>query len=256
MKGKGRLDGKIAMVTGGATGIGAAIVERLASDGAKVACCYHKSADKAEALAKKLENAGVSIFIVKINLLKSSEIKAAIDSIRDYFGHPIDILINNAGDVYDQSPVDEMAEETWDEIIGINLKGAFLCCKYCLPEMKTAKSGKIINMSSISARSGGGPGGSHYAASKGGVDAFTRALTKECGLYNITVNAVSPGVIYTPLHERTNTPENLEKLRQTIPLLRLGKPEEVASVVSFLCSEDASYISGAIIPINGGMRMD
>ena len=100
------------------------------------------------------------------------------------------------------------------------------------------------------------PGGSHYAASKGGVDAFTRALTKECGPYNITANSVSPGVILTPMHERTNTPESLERLRLTIPLLRLGIPEEVAGVVSFLCSEDAAYVSGAIIPVNGGMRMD
>ncbi|MDO8685978.1 MAG: SDR family NAD(P)-dependent oxidoreductase [Clostridiales bacterium] len=252
----GKLDGKIAMVTGGATGLGAAIVERFAYDGAKVACCYNKSADSARVLAQKLEKNGKLIHLVRMNLLESSEIRSAVDSIRDYFGHHIDILVNNAGDVFNHAPVDEMTEETWDNIIGINLKGTFLCCKYCLSEMKAAKYGRIINMSSISARSGGGPGASHYAASKGGVDAFTRALARECGPYNITVNAIAPGIVYTPVHERTNTPESLERLRQTIPLLRIGVPEEVSGMVSFLCSDDASYMTGAIIPINGGMRMD
>ena len=149
-----------------------------------------------------------------------------------------------------------MTEETWDTIIGINLRGTFLCCKYCLSGMKAAKSGRIINMSSISAKSGGGLGVAHYVASKGGVEAFTRALAKECGPYNITANAVSPGVVYTPMHERINTPESLEKLRQLIPMQRLGVPEEVAGVVSFLCSEDARYVNGAIVPVNGGMRLD
>ena len=250
------LKGKVAMVTGGATGLGAAVVERLAADGAKVACCYNKSADSARNLSEKLEKKGIEIYLVKMNLLISSEVRSAIDSIKGYYGRHIDILVNNAGDVFNNAPVDEMTEETWDSVIGINLKGTFLCCKYCLSEMKAEKSGRIINMSSISARSGGGPGGSHYAASKGGVDAFTKALAKECGPYNITVNAVSPGVVHTPMHERTNTPETLEKLRQNIPMLRLGVPEDVAGVVSFLCSEDASYINGANIPVNGGMRMD
>lgn len=250
------LCGKVAMVTGGATGLGAAIVERLAHDGAKVACCYSKSVDSARVLAEKLEEKGIKIYLVKMNLLESSEIRTAVDSIKNYFRHPVDILVNNAGDVFNHAPIDEMTEETWDSVIGINLKGTFLCCKYCLPEMKVAKSGRIINMSSISARSGGGLGGSHYAASKGGVDAFTRALAKECGPFNITANAVAPGVVYTPMHERINSPEALEKLRLNIPMLRLGVPDEVAGVVSFLCSEDAAYVNGAIIPINGGMRMD
>jgi len=252
----GKLDGKIAMVTGGATGLGSAIVERLAYDGAKVACCYNKSAEKAGALVEKLEKKGGNVFLVRMNLLEDSQIKAAVDSVCLHFGHHIDILVNNAGDVMNSAPVDQMDIETWDTVLGINLRGTFLCCKYCLSAMKAAKSGRIINMSSISARSGGGPGASHYAASKGGIDAFTRALAKECGPYNITVNAVAPGVVYTPMHERTNTPETLEKLRLTIPMLRLGVPEEVAGVVSFLCSEDAAYVNGAIIPVNGGMRMD
>lgn len=250
------LSGKVALVTGGATGLGAAIVERLAEDGAMVGCCYSKSEDKARELVQKLEAKGKKIFTVRMNLLNASEVKAGVQAIQEHFGQHIDILVNNAGDVFNGAPIDEMTEEAWDTIIGINLRGTFLCCKYCLPGMKAAKSGRIINMSSISARSGGGPGGAHYAASKGGVEAFTRALAKECGPYNITANAVSPGVVYTPMHERTNTPESLEKLRQLIPMQKLGVPDEVAGVVSFLCSEDARYVNGAIVPVNGGMRLD
>ena len=149
-----------------------------------------------------------------------------------------------------------MPEETWDRVIGINLKGAFLCAKYCIPAMKAARAGRVINITSISGRSGGGPGGAHYAASKGGLEAFTRALAKELAPYGVTANGIAPGVVYTPLHERTNTPESLERLRQNIPLLRIGVPMDVAGLAAFLASADASYITGEIIAVNGGLRMD
>lgn len=249
------LNGRIAMVTGGATGIGAAIVERLVSDGVNVACCYNKSRAAAESLAERLSKNGKGIFLVKVDVSNSREVKSAVDSIMEHFGRPINILVNNAGDVIRSAPIDSMDEELWDKVMGVNLKGVFLCSKYCIPGMKEAKGGRIINISSISARSGGGPGQSHYAASKGAVEAFTRALAKELAPFNITANAVAPGVIRTPLHERHSTPESLEKLRRTIPLLRIGTPEEVAGVVSFLASNDASYITGEVIAVNGGMRM-
>jgi 3-oxoacyl-[acyl-carrier protein] reductase len=249
------LTGRTAMVTGGGTGIGAAIVERLASNGANVACCYNKSRAAAESLAGKLDRSGKEIFLVKVDVSDSKEVRAAVDSIIKHFGRPVSILVNNAGDVIRTAPVDSMDEELWEKVIAVNLKGIFLCSKYCIPGMKAVKGGRIINISSISARSGGGPGASHYAASKGGVDAFTRALAKELAPFNITVNAVAPGVIRTPMHERHNTPESLEKLRQSIPLLRIGLPEEVAGVISFLVSNDASYITGEVIAVNGGMRM-
>jgi 3-oxoacyl-[acyl-carrier protein] reductase len=149
-----------------------------------------------------------------------------------------------------------MDEETWDRVIDVNLKGAFLCAKYCIPAMKAARAGRIINITSISGRSGGGPGGAHYAASKGGLEAFTRALAKELAPFGVTANGVAPGVVYTPLHERTNTPESLERLRQNIPLLRLGAPVDVAALVTFLASPEAGYITGENIAVNGGLRMD
>jgi len=248
--------GRTALVTGGATGIGAACVERFAREGADVICCYNKSADNAQALAAKLKADGIEIAIAKVDVADSTEVKAAIDFAVEQFGRPITILVNNAGDIIRSQTIEEMDEELWDTVIGVNLKGVFLCSKHCIPGMKQAGFGRIINMCSISGRSGGGPGASHYAASKGGVESFTRALAKELGPSNITANGVSPGVVYTPIHERFNTPESLERLRQTIPLLRIGSVEDIAAAVSFLASEDAGYITGEVIAVNGGMRMD
>jgi 3-oxoacyl-[acyl-carrier protein] reductase len=249
-------DGQVVMVTGGATGLGAAMVERFALLGAAVACCYNKSQSAAEALAAKLRECGKEILLVQVDVADGAQVRAAVTAVAEHFGTPISILINNAGDNINPAPIDEMPEETWDRVIGINLKGAFLCAKYCIPAMKAARAGRVINITSISGRSGGGPGGAHYAASKGGLEAFTRALAKELAPYGVTANGIAPGVVYTPLHERTNTPESLERLRQNIPLLRLGVPMDVAGLAAFLASADASYITGEIIAVNGGLRMD
>ena len=249
-------DGQVVMVTGGATGLGAAMVERFALLGAAVACCYNKSQSAAEALAAKLRECGKEILLVQVDVADGAQVRRAVAAVAEHFGRSVSILINNAGDNINPAPIDEMPEETWDRVIGINLKGAFLCAKYCIPAMKAAKAGRVINITSISGRSGGGPGGAHYAASKGGLEAFTRALAKELAPYGVTANGIAPGVVYTPLHERTNTPESLERLRLNIPLLRLGVPMDVAGLAAFLASADASYITGEIIAINGGLRMD
>jgi len=249
-------NGKVAMVTGGATGIGAACVRQLAAEGAKVACCYNKSAAGAEALAEELTGKGQDVFAVRIDVTDSAQIKQGIAAIVAHFEQPIGILVNNAGDIIEAAPADEMDEELWKLVISINLTGVFLCAKYVIPGMKQLGEGRIINMGSISARTGGGAGASHYVASKGGVEALSRALANELAEYNITVNTVAPGVIYTPIHERHNTPESLEQLRQIIPLQRIGDPEEVAAAVTFLASDDAKYITGENIAVNGGKRFD
>jgi 3-oxoacyl-[acyl-carrier protein] reductase len=248
--------GQVVMVTGGATGLGAAVVERFALLGADVACCYHRSRAGAEALAARLRESGKEIFPVQVDVADGAQVREAVAAIAEHFGRPVNILVNNAGDNISPAPIDEMDEETWDRVIDINLKGAFLCAKYCIPAMKAARTGRVINITSISGRSGGGPGGAHYAASKGGLEAFTRALAKELAPYGVTANGVAPGVVYTPLHERTNTPESLERLRQNIPLLRLGAPVDVAALVAFLASPEAGYITGENIAVNGGLRMD
>jgi len=232
------------------------MVGRFAMLGADVACCYHKSRAGADALAVKLREMGVEIFPVQVDVADSAQVREAVAAIAEHFGRPVSILVNNAGDNISPAPIDEMEEETWDRVIDVNLKGAFLCAKYCIPAMKAAKAGRVINITSISGRSGGGPGGAHYAASKGGLEAFTRALAKELAPFGVTANGVAPGVVYTPLHERTNTPESLERLRQNIPLLRLGAPVDVAALVTFLASTEAGYITGEYIAVNGGLRMD
>jgi 3-oxoacyl-[acyl-carrier protein] reductase len=250
------LEGKVALVTGGGTGIGAAIVERLASLGARVACVYNKSRASAEALAGKLAGQGKNVWLVRMDVANEAEVRDGVAAVVGHFGASVDILVNNAGDNLQPTTVDRMDKELWDTVMAINLGGAFLCAKHCIPAMKERRIGRIINITSISARTGGGPGSAHYVASKAGLEGFTRALAKEMAPFGVTVNGVAPGLIATPIHDRTNTPESLEKLRQTIPLARIGMPEETARVVSFLASDDAAYITGEIIAINGGLRMD
>jgi 3-oxoacyl-[acyl-carrier protein] reductase len=248
--------GQLAFVTGGATGIGAAVVERLASLGAAVACCYHKSGAGAQALTAKLKERGQEIWPVQADVADGQQVRAAVESAVAHFGRPVSLLVNNAGDNVNPAPVETMDEAVWHEVLGINLTGPFLCAKAVIPGMKSLGGGRIINITSISARTGGGPGSAHYVASKAGLEGFTRALAKELAPCKITVNGLAPGIVMTPIHERTNTPESLERLRLTIPLLRLGAVDEVARVVAFLASEDASFITGEIIAVNGGMRMD
>jgi 3-oxoacyl-[acyl-carrier protein] reductase len=249
-------DDQLVFITGGATGIGAATVERFAMLGADVACCYNKSHTAAKTLAASLHDRGLSIFTVHADVSEGEEVRAAIEATVTHFGNSISILVNNAGDNINPTPVETMDETIWARVIGINLTGPFLCAKYCIPGMKASGGGRIINITSISARTGGGPGSAHYVASKAGLEGFTRSLAKELASYNITVNGIAPGVVYTPIHERTNTPESLERLRQNIPLMRIGGVDEVARVVTFLASEDASFITGEIVAVNGGMRMD
>ena len=250
------LAGKYALVTGGATGIGAGIVERLASLDARVACAYNSSQKDAAALAAKLKELGKDILTVKLDVARREEIEPTIRSISEHFGHSIDILVNNAGIAIDPMPVETMSIEVWEKIIAVNLTGAFLCTKYCIPGMKKTGWGRIINMSSVAARTGGGPGCAHYAATKGGLESLTWALARELGPFKITVNAVAPGCIDTRMLRELNGPEVLERVRKMLPLSWLGSPEDVAKAIAFLVSEEASYITGAVIPLNGGMRFD
>jgi 3-oxoacyl-[acyl-carrier protein] reductase len=250
------LEGHIGMVTGGATGIGAAIVERLAALGARVGYTYHNSRQEAELLAERLNRDGERIFPARVDICDSEQVKAGVEKINEHFGQPVSILVNNAGDIVKTMIIEEMPEEVWDKIIDVNLKGAFLCSKYCIPGMRQRQYGRIVNISSLAARAGGGPGAIPYAVAKGGLETFSRGLAKELGPYNITVNTVAPGVIYTRMHERYDVAGDLEEFKKKSPLARIGQTGEVAAAVVFLASAEASYITGAIISVNGGVRFD
>lgn len=250
------LSGQIALVTGGATGIGAEIVEYLASLGARVACCYFKSRDRAEYLAETLNQNGEVVFPVQMDVTDSSGVESAVTTVAEHFGDSITILVNNAGDMSEPSLIECMSEDMWNAELRLNLTSFFLCSKYCIPSMKAKQYGRIINNSSVAARLGGGPGYAHYTACKGGVEAFTRGLAKELAPFNVTVNTVAPGVINTPIHQRSYTAGNLENIKKRVPLGRLGAPEDVAAAVAFLASAQASYITGQTISVNGGLRMD
>lgn len=249
------LTGQVAMVTGGAKGIGAAITKRLLALGAKVTCCYHTSKTTAERLEKELNQHDKNLLTVQVDVCDALQIKTAVDTTIEYFG-TLTILVNNAGDVVETAPIELVSEDLWDKVMDINLKSVFLCSKYCLAGMKAKRYGRIINISSLAARAGGGPGCLPYAVSKGGIETFTRGLAKEVAPYNITVNAVAPGVTDTTLLQRFDVSGGLDKLLPRIPLSRLAAAEDVAGAVAFLASDDSAYITGETIAINGGLRMD
>jgi 3-oxoacyl-[acyl-carrier protein] reductase len=246
-----KLNGKVALVTGGARDIGRAISLKLAELGAVVIVNYNSSEKEACQTVEEIRGKGGKAIAVKANVTKTPEIINMIEEARKQFGEHIHILVNNAGGLVGRKKIEEMEEEFWDNVITLNLKSVFLVTKYVLPYMP--EGGAIINIASLAARDGGGMGASAYAASKGGVLAFTRAMAKELAPRKIRVNAICPGLISTRFHDVFTKPEVREKIVANTPLKREGKPEEVANVVAFLASDEASFITGASIEVNGGL---
>lgn len=237
---------KTAIVTGGAKGIGAAIVKRLVRDGYKVAFCYNNSSEKAEALCAEL---GASCKAFKLDITDSAAVNFTFADIEKNFGE-ISVLVNNAG-IAEQALFTDITDAMWHRMIETNLSGAFYCCRAVLPFMIHRKSGKIINVSSI----WGEIGGScevHYSAAKAGLIGMTKALAKEVGLSGITVNCVSPGVILTDMTSHFDE-DTMNELKGETPLNRIGTPEDVAGAVAFLASNDANFITGQDLAVNGGM---
>lgn len=239
---------KVAFVTGGAKGIGSAIVKRLINDGYKVAFTYNNSEEKAQKLC---DEAGADCKAYKLDITDSNAVKTIVDDIEKNFGE-IHILVNNAG-VAEQSLFTDITDEMWHRMIETNLSGAFYCCRAVLRYMINRKSGKIINISSIWGETGGSCE-VHYSASKSGLIGMTKALAKEVGLSGITVNSVSPGVILTDMTSHFDE-DTMNALKEETPLYRIGTPEDVAGAVSFLASKDADFITGQNISVNGGMNI-
>ncbi len=193
--------------------------------------------------------------MVQADVTRASDVESLVEQTVAELG-AIDILVNNAGSLVERLKILELTEERWDEVIDLNLKSAFLCCKAVAGSMMERKTGAIINLSSIAGRNGGALGSIHYSTAKGGLITFTKGLAKELGPFGVRVNAVSPGVIDTPYHEQFSTPEAMKAYVGMIPLGRIGTPAEVAQVICFLASDAASYLAGETIEINGGMFMD
>lgn len=250
------LSGKNVLITGAAKGIGEAISKALAAAKANLAINYNTSAQRAESLVEQFRADGLRAVAIQADVSQPDQAERLVSQAQEALGSTIDILVNNAGALIQQSTIEEMTIELWNKVLAVNLTSAMLCAKYVIPGMKQKGWGRIINISSISARSGGGPGGSHYASAKAGMNTLTKSLAKAFGPYGITANAVAPGVILTEMHERFSTKESLEQLKKMTPLGFLGQPEDVAGLVLFLASDSASYITGETIAVNGGLRMD
>jgi 3-oxoacyl-[acyl-carrier protein] reductase len=247
--------GKVALVTGGSSGIGAAAAKMLAANGARVAINFHHNSAGAQETRDEIISRGGNAIVVQADVAKSSEVDSLIKRTVEAFG-PIDVLVNNAGSLIERLRILELTEERWDQVIDLNLKSAYLCCRAVAASMIERKAGAIVNVSSIAGRTGGALGSIHYSTAKGGLIAFTKGLAKELAPSGIRVNAVSPGVIDTRYHEQFSTPEMMKGYVAGIPLGRVGTPDDVASVICFLASNASSYLAGETIEINGGMFMD
>jgi len=245
-----KLKGKVAIVTGAAQGIGRGIALALAKEGAKVV--VSDISDKIADVVREIESLGSEALAAKANVADSKETEKMANAAIKKFGR-IDILANNAG-IYPFKPLVEMKEEDWDRVMGVNLKGVFNCTKAVLPKMIEQKSGNIINISSIAGAVVGYINLAHYCASKGGVLGFTRAAALELAQYGVRVNAIAPGAVETP-GTKVVGEEALKQVTQTIPLKRIGQPEDVANLVVFLASDDSSYITGQLIVADGGFTI-
>ena len=251
-----RFKGKVAIVTGAGSkiGIGQASALAFAREGAAVVVT-DIDLQGAERTAQTIQQLGAQSLAVKVDVTNPQEVESFVEKTLNGFGR-IDILVNNAGITQPVRVLDTTAED-WDRVVAVNLKGTFLCSKAVLPTMIAQKYGRIVNLSSVSAKRGGGVyGGAHYSAAKAGILGFSKALAREVAEFGITVNSVTPGLIATDIRGGLEAPERQLDLSKDIPCKRMGTPQEVAASIAFLASDEAGYITGEEIDINGGSHMD
>jgi NAD(P)-dependent dehydrogenase (short-subunit alcohol dehydrogenase family) len=265
--------GKIVLVTGASSGIGRATAELFGAYGASVAITYNRnrtSADDVVAaisanghgahVANQTGSSAVAVanekaIAVQADFTDDEAARRTVKEVQDRLG-PVDILVNNAGSLVERLGTLQLTEERWDEVMDLNAKSAFFCAQAVIPKMLEKGGGVIVNVTSIAARNGGAFGSIHYSSAKAALLTMTKGLAKEFASQGIRVNAVSPGVIDTPYHETFTAREVWNNMSNMIPMGRVGRSDEVASVIAFLASDAASYLCGETIEINGGMLMD
>ena len=247
-----RFADKVVIVTGAGRGIGRAIALAFAAEGAKVVVS-DVHGDSATRVAMLIGDIQGDALAVEVDVSKASQVARLVQKTLEAFG-TIDVLVNNAG-VLRPTRLEDISEEEWDWLMDINVKGVFLCTKAVLPTMRSRGGGKIVNLASIAGRSTSTFGGAHYTTSKSAVLGLTRHAAREMAQYHVNVNSVSPGSIDTEMVREYSTAEEREEEAKNVPLGRFADPQEVARVVLFLASQEASYITGATIDINGGLLM-
>lgn len=246
----GRLDGKVAVITGAASGMGRATALRFAREGAKVLLADVDTDGGASAL-DAITGAGGDAAFLRVDVSRSADVQEMIRVAVQELGG-LDVLFNNAGIEGQSSWLADCTEENWDRVLAINLKGVFLGMKYALPHMAAQGHGSIINTASVAGLVGWRAGGA-YSASKAGVANLTRTAALEYARYNVRVNAICPGVIHTPMLERINpNPEMMQRLITMQPMPRLGTPDDIANMALFLASDESTFVTGAMLPVDGG----
>jgi 3-oxoacyl-[acyl-carrier protein] reductase len=245
-----KLQNKIAVVTGGARDLGRAISLRLATEGARVVVNYFDNEDDARETQRLIEAVGGAAIIVQGDMTRADDVRRLFDASVNAFGNDVHLLVNVVGGIMGRRPITEQDEAWYAALMDVNMKSCWLCTREAVPHMPAGSA--IINFSSQAARDGGGPGASLYATAKGAVMTFTRSMAKELGPRGIRVNALAPGTIATSFHDRFNTPENRERMRQTYPLRREGEAKDIADLVAYLASDESAYLTGVTIDINGG----
>ncbi len=246
---------KVVLITGASSGIGAAVARAFGANRARVAVHYNKNAAAAERVAADIIASGGEAITAQADATDTQALLALVDRTMQAFGR-IDVLVNNAGDMVRRVPIADLTDATFEHMLRLNVLSMLTMCRACLPHFRRQGRGNIINVTSVSARHGGGPGAVLYAGSKGFVSTATRGLAKELVGDGVRVNAVAPGVIITPLHDRHTTGQQLESFKATIPMGRLGTADECAGAFLFLASDQLSgYVTGQIIEVNGGQYM-
>lgn len=246
-----RLKDQVALVTGGSRGIGRAVVKALAAEGAKVAFVYRGSQAAAESLVQEVQTAGGTIKACQCDVTKTDDAQAAVEGIEKEWGQ-VNILVNNAGVIHDDLFV-RLEPANWNKVLETNLGGTYNFCRAVAYSMMKQRKGRIINVSSVAAEHVN-PGQTNYAASKGAINAFTRALAVELASRGVTVNAIAPGFIETDMSEAVRNKAG-DMIKKMIPMRRLGQPDDIAKVAVFLASDAAGYMTGQVLTVDGGLSL-